>query len=300
MPLRRAMESTSARRSRGHHPLYLRSAGSRGDPVRRSGVRTRQAGLYHPAIKIPRTAIRCLTQTGYGFGSRRLRADGPSLTPVAGLGCWVPASSPPAQQAGTHGRLHGRFASPSHSGPTCASLARLRAAFRSRSIRSPQASQVKVRSARMSVTLTHPQAEHVLDEEYGQMTNANVHPYHACSTVAGREMPITSTVKENKPPVRGPTDGGGEDAGGSLFDPSSELAGGLVGLERADPWKLNVLAIGPHSDGAGGEPGGISPPSTPAGPIQRLGPGGGGHHEPAHLHRPVPVIAATGAREWVQ
>jgi len=31
-------------------------------------------------------------------------------------GCWVPVSWPPAQQAGAYGRLHGPFASPSHSG----------------------------------------------------------------------------------------------------------------------------------------------------------------------------------------
>ena len=38
------------------------------------------------------------------------------------------------------------------------------AAFRSRSSRSPQASQVKVRSARVSLAFTQPQAEHVLEE----------------------------------------------------------------------------------------------------------------------------------------
>ena len=46
----------------------------------------------------------------------------------------------------------------------CASLERLWAALRSRSIRSPQASQVKMRSAGVSLAFTHPQVEHDLDE----------------------------------------------------------------------------------------------------------------------------------------
>jgi thioredoxin reductase (NADPH) len=45
-----------------------------------------------------------------------VRADGPSLMSVIETSCWVPASRPPAHQAGSYGRLHGHLASPSRSG----------------------------------------------------------------------------------------------------------------------------------------------------------------------------------------
>jgi thioredoxin reductase (NADPH) len=60
-------------------------------------------------------AVRAMT---LGQVDRHLpvRADGPSLMPVVETSCWVPASRPPAHQAGSYGRLHGHLASPSRSG----------------------------------------------------------------------------------------------------------------------------------------------------------------------------------------
>src|SRR4029453_15489599 len=58
-------------------------------------------------------------------------------------------------------------------------------------------------------------------------------------------------------------DGGGEDAGGSVFEAAGELAGGLVGLEHADPGQLDALSVVQYLDGAGGEAASVSGPALP-------------------------------------
>jgi hypothetical protein len=63
------------------------------------------------------------------------------------------------------------------------------------------------------------------------------------------------------PAVGGAGDGGGQDAGGALFQAAGELSCGLMRLEYPDPWQLDVLAVGQNLDLAGGKPAGVSGPT---------------------------------------
>jgi len=93
--------------------------------------------------------------------------------------------------------------------------------------------------------------------------DADIHADHGGLAVAGWEIALYLDGEGDKPAVGGTADGGGQDPGGALFQASGELAGGLVGLEDADPGKLDVRAVGKDLDGAGGEPAGISAASLP-------------------------------------
>src|SRR5215217_3375034 len=92
--------------------------------------------------------------------------------------------------------------------------------------------------------------------EHGQLANADVNPDHRPPGV-DREVPLDLDGEGNTPAIGGSTDGGGQDAGASLLQAAGHLAGGLVGLEHPDPWKLDVLAVAQDLDLAGGEPAGI-------------------------------------------
>src|SRR4029453_12721744 len=73
--------------------------------------------------------------------------------------------------------------------------------------------------------------------------------------------PLDLDREGDEPAVGGSGDGGGKDAGGTVLKAAGELACGFVGLQDADPGELDVLAIGHHLDGPGGEPAGL--PAAP-------------------------------------
>ena len=100
--------------------------------------------------------------------------------------------------------------------------------------------------------------------QHRQMPDANIHPDYAGPAVAsGGRRPSHLDGEGDVPAVGGAGDGGGEDAGGAVFEAAGELAGGLVGLEHADPGQLDARSVVQNLDGAGGEAASVSGPALP-------------------------------------
>jgi len=94
-----------------------------------------------------------------------------------------------------------------------------------------------------------------------QVPDTSVDADHARAAVPSRDVALDLDGEGDVPAVGGAGDGGGQDAGAAVLQPSGELAGRLVGLKYADLGQPNVLAVVQHLDPAGGEPAGV--PGSP-------------------------------------
>ena len=95
------------------------------------------------------------------------------------------------------------------------------------------------------------------------MANPHIHPDNSRFAVAGRDMPLNLHCEGDEPPVGLTADGGGQDVGGALLQPASELARRLVRLEDSDSGELDVLTVAQHLDLASGESTGVSGATLP-------------------------------------
>ena len=96
-----------------------------------------------------------------------------------------------------------------------------------------------------------------------QLADADIHSHHIGLPVATSELSLDLDSKGDEPAVSRAADRGGQDAGAALLDSPSELTGGLMGLEDADPGKLDVRAVLQHLDGAGSEAAGVPRAALP-------------------------------------
>jgi len=79
------------------------------------------------------------------------------------------------------------------------------------------------------------------------VADIDVHSDHARLAVAGWDMPLHLDGEGDEPAVSLAADGGGDDSGSTLFKATGQLPCGLVGLEDADPRKLDMPAVGDAS-----------------------------------------------------
>src|SRR6266545_2151943 len=122
--------------------------------------------------------------------------------------------------------------------------------------------------------------------QHGKVAHTHVHADHGGLAVAGRALPLDLDGEGHEPAVGGAGDSGGQDAGGALLQAAGELAGGLVGLERADPEQRDVLAVSLHPKWSGDEAAGI----TAAALALRSW----------EAHPPTPTVASLGVREVLE
>jgi hypothetical protein len=97
--------------------------------------------------------------------------------------------------------------------------------------------------------------------EHRQVPDADIYPSYRGPAAAGRDMPLDLDSERDIPAVGDTADRGGHDAGSALLQAAGELAGGFMGLERADPGERDVLAVSLYSKWSGGEPAGVPAPT---------------------------------------
>jgi hypothetical protein len=93
--------------------------------------------------------------------------------------------------------------------------------------------------------------------QHRQVPDAHIHPDRAHLAVGGGKLAGELAGEDHIPATGCGGDGGREDAAGAALEMAGELAGRLMGLEDADPWELDVLAVAQHPDRPSGEPAGI-------------------------------------------
>jgi hypothetical protein len=92
--------------------------------------------------------------------------------------------------------------------------------------------------------------------------DSQVHPNRAHASLGGGQA-TSDLAREGDIPATGRlSDGGRQDAAGTVLKVAGELARRLVGLDDPDPRELNVLSVRKHSDCPGGESAAI--PMAPA------------------------------------
>src|SRR5574342_683095 len=90
--------------------------------------------------------------------------------------------------------------------------------------------------------------------EHRQVRDAHVHAGRRLRPRRGTAGALHLDGERTKPTATLEAYRGRQDPGGAGPDAASELAGRLVRLDRTQAWQGDVLAVGLHPDGAGGEP----------------------------------------------